>query len=297
MSRFRGVIVVMPTPFDEQGAVNQRDVTRSVEFNVEAGVHGVSHILGASEFHTLTDDERHLVTRLTVEAVDGSVPVVIGVAGTSSQHAVELARRAEELGADSVCARPPYAAVGGPISGPELVEYYGAIGDAVAIPVMIQNCPPTSVSAAALADLFKLPNIEYVKEETAQAGHVMSEVIRLAGDSCKGVLGGNGGTAIPDEYRRGSTGTMPGAHVPEVFVAMWNALESGDEALARELRQRALPMGLLETRFFPRLYKEVLVRRGVISTAKTRATGTPSLDEFDGSELDTVLGEIGDLLG
>ena len=224
------------------------------------------------------------------------MPVVIGVAGTSRQHAVELARRAEELGAACICARPPYASLSAGGSTAELEDYYGAIGRAVDIPVMIQNAGPGVLSPETLSALLQLRNIDYVKKETPQAGHVMSETLRLAGDACKGILGGGGGMHMPDEHRRGGCGTMPGAHIPEAFVAIWEALDAGDIARARELRMRVLPMSMLEVRFFPRLYKEVLVRRGVISTNVTRTLGCASLDAHAREELDAIMHEIADLM-
>ena len=147
-----------------------------------------------------------------------------------------------------------------------------------------------------LAEVLEHPNVQYVKEETPNAASNITEILKLAGATTAGVLGGGGAMSLPSEHRRGVCGTMPGAHIPEVFLATWNALEQDDPARARALMGKYLPLAMMELRFFPRLYKEVLVRRGVIKTAFVRTTGVPSLDSFDFEEMDALLYELRDFL-
>ena len=63
--------------------------------------------MNASEFTRLSDEERRTVTSVVVEQTAGRVPVVIGVAGLSAEHAAMFARHAAEAGADAVIAMPP----------------------------------------------------------------------------------------------------------------------------------------------------------------------------------------------
>ena len=69
-------------------------------------------------------------------------------------------------------------------------------------------------------------NIQYLKEESAFAGHVISEVVEKLGSKCKSIMGGIGGTFLMDEYRRGAQGTMPSGHFTDVIVSIWNALDT-----------------------------------------------------------------------
>ncbi|MBI4658712.1 MAG: dihydrodipicolinate synthase family protein [Verrucomicrobia bacterium] len=296
MTRQRGIFVVMPTPFDEQGALSDGDLRRLLKFVLDAGVHGIAHLLDASEASTLTEDEAVRVVRTTVDIVDGMVPTIFGVTRATALQATDAARRYEDLGASCVCSRPPDYRFGRRLTSSEFQDYFGKIGGAVRIPVMIQNTPRDPIAVDDLVDLLKLSNIHYVKEESSMAGHTISEILRLSGGKCRGIFGGAGGVDMPDEHRRGASGSMPGAHIPEAFVHMWERLESGDAEGARVVRSKILPLALMEERFFPRIYKEVLVKRGVISSAVTRVAGTPLLDPCDHLELRTILEDIASLL-
>jgi len=296
-AQLRGLFPVGVTPFDERGLIDEDSLRRSLEFYIEAGVNGIAHVLGGSEFYTLTDDERRLVSTIVSEVVNGRVPVVIGVGGVSARHAAELAKYAEGCGADAVCSMPSYTRM--VLSHAEIEEYYRAIAEAVSIPVIIQNAASpfgVPMSPEMLTSLMRgLEHIDYVKEETRNPGHMVSAVLKMAGDACKGILGGAGGHYLLDEYKRGSCGTMPFPHVPDIQSALWNALEADDWHEARRMHHRLLPLYNMEVRFGGDLCKEILRRRGVISTATTRIPGRAALDSLDQEELSTVLSELGDL--
>lgn len=292
--QFRGLYPVGVTPFDESGAVDERSLKRSIEFYIEAGVNGIAHVLGGSEFFTLTDEERHLITRVVVETVNHRCPVWIGVAGVSIQHTVELAKHAEQSGAAAVVSMPSYIRM--PMSQTETEEYYRALGAAVKIPVVFQNAlAPSGVpmSAEFVSRLLReIEHIDYVKEETKNPGRMIAAIQLLAGKSCKGILGGAGGRYVLDEYRRGACGTMPYPHVPEVQAAVWTALEANDWEKARSIFLRLLPLYNLESRFGTVLCKEILHRRGVIATTKCRAPGLMPLDAIDQEELSGALADL-----
>lgn len=292
MTRFRGVFTIPVTPFTPEGAVDEESLRRCLAFCLEAGAHGVVAPVNASEFTALSDDERRRVATIVVESVAGRVPVVIGVSGTSAQHAGIFARHARQIGADAVIAMPPYARKASP---EEIVDYFRVVA-APGLPVFIQNYQPpigTPLSAAFMTRLVnEVDGVEYVKEETLPAGHVMSEVFRLGGPRLKGVMGGMAGRFLLDEYRRGACGTMPACEVTDIHVALWNALEAGDEAGARAIFNRLLPLLTIEWLYGAAVYKEVLRRRGVISHAVLRGPGMHALDDFDHRELDAILTDL-----
>ncbi|MDP2950365.1 MAG: dihydrodipicolinate synthase family protein [Chloroflexota bacterium] len=287
--QFRGLYSVMVTPFDERGAVDAPALRRVIEFNILAGAHGIVAPVFGSEFFTLSDDERRLVIRTAAEAVAQRIPYVAGVTGASPQHSAELARYAEQWGADAVIATAPLGAQG--VSPAQVEEYFGAINAAVGIPIFVQNIQlGTPLSAELLAKLVReLEHVKYVKEETLQAGHVMEAFLKLAGDVCLGVMGGSGGGYLLEEYRRGSCGTMPGPHIPDVHAAIWNALEAGDEKKARSIFHRTLPLHQRERLYGVAVYKEVLLRRGIISNTYMRVPGRRVMDAVDQQELDAAL--------
>lgn len=297
MAQFRGVFTIPVTPFDRHGNIDEDSLKNEVNWCVLAGAHGIVAPVNASESPTLTDDERKRVTRLVIESADKRVPVIIGVSGVSQQSAVLYARYARQVGADGVIAMPPY---GVRLIDPESIfAFYQAVGDTVeGLPVFIQNWSGpagTAMSAAQLTRLVQeIDNVSYIKEETANASHMMTEIIGRAGDALEGVMGGIGGRFLLDEFRRGACGTMPACQVTDVHVTIWNALEAGNLDKARRTFNRLLPLLNMEAAFAGALYKEVLRRRGVIATATMRGRRDP-LDQFDHQELDAILRDVSEL--
>jgi 4-hydroxy-tetrahydrodipicolinate synthase len=291
----RGVFTIPVTPFTPDGALDEGSLRRCLAFCVDAGAHGIVAPVNASEGPFLSDQERQRVIEICVETVNGRRPVVAGVSGVTTRQAVELAGHARAVGADAVIAMPPYVKKAGT---EELYAYFAAIARA-GLPVFIQHFPPpigTAMSPAFLAQLLReIDGVDYMKEESLPAGHVMSAVIDVAGPALKGVMGGMAGRFLLDEYRRGACGTMPACEVTDVDVAIWERLEAGDLDGARRLHNRLLPLLNLEWLYGVSVYKEILVRRGVIASATTRDPGAYPLDGSDLAELDAILADVGDL--
>lgn len=296
--QYRGVYTIPVTPFDPQFNVDEESLRREVDWCVRAGAHGIVAPVNASEGPTLTDEERRTVTQIVVETAAGRVPVVVGVSATGVQSTVEFTRHAREVGADAVIAMPPY---GVRLTDPESVfAFYQRVADAAGdLPVFIQNWAGpagTPMSAHQVAHLLReIPNVNYVKEETLAASQMMTAILETAGDACQGIMGGIGGRYLLDEYRRGACGTMPACQVTDVHAAIWNALERGDEAGARQTFYRLLPLLNMEAQYAAAIYKEVLYRRGVIAHPVLRDRVTAPLDAFDHRELDAIWASVAEL--
>jgi dihydrodipicolinate synthase/N-acetylneuraminate lyase len=292
-TQWRGVFTIPVTPFDPQGEVDEPSLERCVRFCVDAGAHGVVAPVNASEAPLLSDDERKRVAEIVVATVVRTVPVVVGVSGVTTRQAVDLARHARTAGADAVIAMPPYVKKASPS---EIVDYYQQIARATELPVFIQNYGPpvgTPMSARFMADLVQqIEGVEYVKEETPLAAQVMTELLSLAGPRLKGIMGGMAGRYLFNEVRRSACGTMPACEVTDVDVQIWNALEAGDLVRARQLHNRLLPLLNIEAMYGAAVYKEVLLRRGVIEHATMRGPGLVTLDDFDQQELDAILEDV-----
>lgn len=291
--KFRGVFSIPVTPFRDSGDVDEHALRRCVEFCIEAGAHGLVAPVNASEFIALSDQERILVAEVVTETAAHRLPVIIGVSGTSSAHAAGFARHARQIGADGVIAMPPYVRKA---SSEEIIEYFQVVAGAAELPVFIQNYQApigTPFSAGFMARLVQeIDGVEYVKEETLPAGHVMTDVLSLGGPRLRGVMGGMAGRFLIDEYRRGACGTMPACEVADIHVALWNALEAGEEERARSIFNVLLPLLNMEWLYGAAVYKEVLRRRGVIPNARLRGPGLHALDEFDHRELDAILDDV-----
>ena len=303
---FRGVFVIAVTPFDEAGEIDEASLRAQVDFAIEAGVHGIVTPANASEFYALLDEERQRAGRIVVEQAAGRVPVVLTVNAPSTPALRVLASRAVDTGADGLMLMPPVLR---PPHEPELWRYFQAVSQAAAnarggagIPIIVQNCNKPFGQAMPVSFLAKLvdelPGIAYVKEEADPCTHLMTRVMDAVRDKArlKGVFGGQAGKYLMNEAARGACGTMPACDVPDAHVALWNAIERGEQAEARKLYNRLLPLLTMEALYPSVLYKQVLWRRGVIRHPGTRNPSHAPLDEVDRRELDVLLDEISDLL-
>jgi dihydrodipicolinate synthase/N-acetylneuraminate lyase len=289
---YRGVFTIPSTPFDEQLEVDWEGLRRIVDFCVGCGAHGIVWPVNASGFATLSDQERLRGAELVVEQVAGRVPVVIGTQGVCTSHAAMFSRHANDAGADAVIAMAPYIQE---VRGEEaLLHYYRAISDAVDVPVFIQNHSRGSVlSAQTLACLIQeVDHVEYIKEETFPVTHQLTQVREVAGSLLKGVFGGAGGRYLLLEYPRGVAGQMPGCHVTDVVVRLWNALEAGDLGEAKRIYGLMAPLFAIEVQCPGAIYKEVLRRRGVIRSARSRGASPDVMDEQDHRALDDILADL-----
>jgi dihydrodipicolinate synthase/N-acetylneuraminate lyase len=292
---WRGVFTIPCTPFTDSGELDVDSLRREVEFCVDAGAHGIVAPVNASEFWTLSDDERKTVAEVIIATTDHRVPVVVGVAGGAAPVAIMFARHAQEVGADAVIAMPPHVRVAPPNA---IYAYYRALSDAIDIPIFIQNhdAPAgTRMSPEFVAKLVtELEHVDYVKEETFPPNHAIEAEIKLGGPKLKGVMGGVAGRYLMDEYRRGACGTMPACEATDVHVQVWNALDSGDHRRARDLFNRLLPLLNFES-LIPGVYKAVLKRRGIIASDYLRSHAGNPLDASDHEELSAILGDLRDL--
>lgn len=296
--QFRGVFAIPPTPFDDNNHLDQTSLENCVDFCIAAGAHGIVTPVNASESIALVDSERLQVAELVVQRVAGRIPVVIGVSGVSTAASVLYSRHAARIGADAVMAMPPY------VTHPpahEIFDFYAAVARAAdPLPVWIQDFVApigTPMSPNLLARLLReIPGVDYLKEESAFAPQVMSRVAELAGDSLKGMMGGMAGRYMLEEFRRGACGTMPACEVVDAHVLIWNALEAGDADKAKALHTQLLPLVNYEAMYSFTIYKEVLLRRGVIASARTRVPGAAVLDAENGRELDVLLRDLEPLL-
>jgi dihydrodipicolinate synthase/N-acetylneuraminate lyase len=296
--RFRGVFAIPPTPFDDIDSIDEASLRRCVDFCIGAGVHGLVIGVNASEAIALTDAERCRAAEIVVEQAAGRVPVIVGVSGVSTASSALFARHASDAGADAVMAMPPY--VRHPPPG-EIVDFYARVADAASdIPVWIQDYVApvgTPMAPALLARILsEIEGVGFLKEETAYAPQVMTAVRELAGPRLKGMMGGMAGRYLLEEYRRGACGTMPACEVADAHVLVWNALERGDEEEARRLHGQLQPLLTYEAMYSFTVYKEVLLRRGVIASARTRVAGAGTLDAENHRELDLLLRDLEPLL-
>ena len=228
---FHGAYTVCVTPFSEDGSRVDRDALRRfLSWQLEAGVPGVIVLGTTGEFLTVSDDERSELVATAVRHIAGRIPVLVGTMNAYTPRAVRYSQQAQELGADGLMILPPYYYTP---TDDEIFRYYGAICEAVDLPIMLYNNPVTSnvdMSAklvARLAGAYK--NIRYIKESSRDIARV-SEVI----DATDGVVRVYAGERPVDSFLLGAIGWVNpyGNYIPRASNRMFELLEEGriDEA-------------------------------------------------------------------
>jgi 2-keto-3-deoxy-L-arabinonate dehydratase len=288
-----GLMPILATPFDESGSLDRAGLRRLVEFELAAGVDGVAVFGMASEGFALTVAERRIVLDDVVELVEGRVPVVAGVNGTSTVNAVEQAREAEAGGADALMVLPPFM-VRPPASS--LVDFYGNVAASTRLPVMVQDAPGVTgavMSPALLAELSRLDGVDAVKIESPPTAPKVGRVVDAVADPGFAVLGGQNAQFCLEEYAAGAVGTMPACEFPDLLGPILRTYDAGDAVRARADFRRILPLVIfgLQPGIAWAVHKEVLVARGIIERATVRYPAAP-LDASSRAALRVVLDEL-----
>jgi 4-hydroxy-tetrahydrodipicolinate synthase len=287
MPRFehlKGVFGLLPTPYHADYEINTADLRAAADFCCRSGQHGIVWPVMVGEFYFLGEEERISNLDAVLEEVNGRLPVIFGCSGVSVPQVLHFARAAQRAGADAIIAMAPART-----TQQVAIELFKRLAEVYQGPIVVQNAatyaPLSGEQLAALVD--EVPQIEYIKEERLPGPKHIEEVHRLVGHKVKGIFGGFGGRYLPEELSRGATGSMPACEIADLLAKVQERWWAGDEAGARELHLRLLPLIIRESHPFMRY---ILKRRGIFTDTVERApAGLEALDAGDKREISTLL--------
>lgn len=281
-----GIYPILVTTFHEDGSLDIASQLKLIDFLLEQGAHGLGLFGNASEGYTLEAAERIELMTAIARHVGGRVPLVASSGATGTRSAVELSKQLAGLGADALMVLPPFFLK---TDGDGLMHYFGEIGKAAAIPIMVQDAPlltQVAMPPALLARMAReIEQVKLAKIEAPPTAPKITQTINAAGAALT-VFGGLNAQFFIEETERGARGTMPGSDCIRPLVEIWNALEGGDHSTAWEIFTRILP--LLRFELQPGMgvsaMKHNLVAAGVIASATVRHP-TAALDALSLAEL------------
>lgn len=233
MTDFHGVFPYLVSPVDADGKVRSAVLGRLCEDLITSGVHGLTPLGSTGEFAYLNHTQRATVVQATIEAAGRRVPVVAGVASTSTADAVEQAKTYQKLGADGILAiLEAYF----PLQDAQVESYFRAIADAVDIPVVIYTNPNfqrSDLTLEVIARLAAHPRIQYIKDASTNTGRLLS-IMNRCGDSIRVF---SASAHIPAAVMLiGGVGWMagPACLIPLQSVELYNLCKAArwDDALA-----------------------------------------------------------------
>jgi 4-hydroxy-tetrahydrodipicolinate synthase len=237
---FKGSIVALVTPFKDN-KLDEKALTDLIEWHISEGTDAIVPCGTTGESATLEYDEHYRVIELTVQVVNGRVPVIAGTGANSTSETVMMTKKAKTLGADGALLVVPYY---NKPTQEGLYLHYKTVAESVDIPIVLYNVPgrtALNMLPQTVARLAELKNVVAIKEATGDMAQV-TEIINLCGDKIT-VLSGDDFTTFP-LILLGGTGTISvSANVaPADLSAMCKAANEGNIEEARRLHYKLQPL-------------------------------------------------------
>ncbi|MBE7035273.1 MAG: 4-hydroxy-tetrahydrodipicolinate synthase [Ruminococcaceae bacterium] len=134
---FTGSGVALVTPFNESG-VDFDALGKLIDFQIEHKTDAIIICGTTGEASTMPDAEHIETIRYTVERTAGRVPVIAGTGSNDTAHGVQLAKKAQQAGADGLLLVTPYY---NKTTQRGLIQHYSAIAAGVDLPIILYNVP------------------------------------------------------------------------------------------------------------------------------------------------------------
>src|SRR5215218_7979794 len=288
--RFPGILPAVTTPFDASGGVDRAALQANVRALLDAGVHGIVGTGTMGEAGSLSTQERREVLAAIVAAVDGRVPVVVGVSAGTPAQAIGYAADAAAAGADALMCLPPLGYRG---DEREVEAFYAAVAEAGGLPLMAYNNPEASgvdMPPALIARIgANVENVVAVKECSGDARRIPA----LLNATDLEILVGGDDWAL-EGFCAGATGWVSGVAdvAPADCVALYEHCRAGELEAAREVYRRLLPLARFDmTPKLVQYFKAAMDEVGLIG-GPTRPPRLP-LTDGEREELRAALAVLG----
>lgn len=240
---YKGVWPVAPTPFLDNGAVDDAGMKRVLDFLIDARVDGICILANFSEQFLISDAERAHLTRLCLEHVAGRVPVIVTISHFATSIVLERAKEAKQLGADMVMMMPPYHGALLKGSQEQIFEQFAAVGE-VGLPIMLQDAPLSGVDLPVelLARMARdIEMLKLFKIECPRAADKIAALLECAGEYIEGPFDGEEGITLLADLDAGATGAMTSGMIPELIKVVVDDYLVGNTEQAATEYGRLLP--------------------------------------------------------
>ncbi len=174
---FKGSIVALVTPFNNDLSVNYERLTELIEWHIKKGTDGFVICGTTSEATTLSISEKLEIISHAVKVVDGRVPVIAGTGSNNTSDAVKLSVEAEALGVDGLLVITPYYLK---TNREGIKQHFMAVADWVTLPIILYNVPSrtnVNLDAELVLELSKHQNIVGVKEASGDLEQIRKIIV------------------------------------------------------------------------------------------------------------------------
>ncbi len=237
LNKYKGVIVPMVGPFNEDYSIDKLAVERIIESFVDNKV--LPFVLGTNgEVASISPDQKTELVKTSVKVVDGRVPLLAGIANNSLALSIEEGKRFADMGVDALVALVPNYY---PLDDKQALNWFTKLADSVTLPLFLYNIPITthhSVSLDVIEELSHHPNIVGIKDSEHNEERLMESLNRWSAREDFLFLIG---WAAMSQFglQRGADGIVPSVAnlVPEMYRALYEAAVQKNTNEAERLQE------------------------------------------------------------
>lgn len=244
--RWQGVFPAITTQFTANGTLDLDATAKHIEVLLDSGVSGLIVAGSLGENQTLAPEEKRQLVKRAVEVAGKRIPVMSGVAESSTAAACTYVRDCEQLGAAGFMVMPAmiYKA-----DTCEAETYFRRVGGATKLPWMLYNNPigyTVDITPTQLTRLVDMPNLVAIKESSANTRRITELRIAL-GDRLQIFSGVD--DLILQSAALGIDGWVAGSGIafPKENQYFWELMQAGKWDAARKMYLWFYPLMKLDT--------------------------------------------------
>lgn len=270
MAALEGILIPMPTPFKEDGSVDEAGIDALADFYLAAGVQGFFALGTHGQGMVLEIEERKRVAERLAARVRGRAPIVLHVGTANTYSSIELAKHGAGLDVAALALVPPYYY---PHNDHEVYLHYKAVAKAVpGVPLFIYDNTETTRVHITPPKVLKVQEaispspLAGIKCSFLPLDELLGYVFKLPASI--GVFPGSI-LSFYSAYSLGARGTIhpPTTPFPELCVKLYRALKDGKAEEARKTHDQLATIGQVMARYLPdhgrSVFGEIMRMRGL----------------------------------
>ena len=239
--KITGVLVPPIVPFTNEGEIDCTGLKKYLNWLIEKGIDSFFSLGSFGGGPLMSLEERKLVAEITVEEVNGRIPIICHIAAQNTHLTLELAKHAEKIGVDAIASLPPgyYK-----YKSDHVKEYFSDLLDAVNIPVYIYNNPGTigyNIEPELLGELADM-GLAGIKDSSFDIIY-LQKAMNAVNKEDFNWINGTAPLMFP-AIMAGADACVLGTALayPELAVSLWEAIQTKDYDKAAKLQKEIIKL-------------------------------------------------------
>ena len=233
-----GIIPPLVTPLLDNNKIDEQGLVNLLEHIISGGVHGVFLLGTTGEAPNLSYELRKKFIIKACSIINKRIPVVVGITDTSVSGSLEIAKVANEAGADGLVISAPYYI---PISQKEMVEYLEFLVPKLPLPFMMYNMPSCTKLHMSVETVRRAKELGAIgiKDSSGDLEYLFSLIEAFKDSPDFSIIVGTE-LFIPETIKKGGHGAVAGGAnmFPKLFVDLYEASKNNDTERIKTLREK-----------------------------------------------------------